>query len=144
MSSDRSAAGDHAPHHLFERVARGVSKVMGSAAAFAVAIGIVVLWAASGPLFGFSQTWQLVINTGTTIVTFLMVFLLQSTQNRDTTAVHQKLDELIEATKAAHDDLVGLEDAPPEVVERVKRDHARRRSQEEHEEAEAATDRSAS
>jgi low affinity Fe/Cu permease len=144
MSSDRSAAGDHAPHHLFERVARGVSKVMGSAAAFAVAIGIVVLWAASGPLFGFSQTWQLVINTGTTIVTFLMVFLLQSTQNRDTTAVHQKLDELIEATKAAHDDLVGLEDAPPEVVERVKRDHARRRSQEEHEEEAAATDRSAS
>ena len=143
MSSDRSAAGDHAPHHLFERVARGVSKVMGSAAAFAVAIGIVVLWAASGPLFGFSQTWQLVINTGTTIVTFLMVFLLQSTQNRDTTAVHQKLDELIEATKAAHDDLVGLEDAPPEVVERVKRDHARRRQQEEHEQ-EVATDRSAS
>jgi low affinity Fe/Cu permease len=131
MASERSAAGDHAPHHLFERIARGVSKVMGSAAAFAVAVAIVVLWAVSGPLFRFSQTWQLVINTGTTIVTFLMVFLLQSTQNRDTTAVHQKLDELIEATKAAHDDVVGLENAPPEVVERVKRDHARRRREEE-------------
>ena len=101
------------------------------ASAFVIAGGIVVLWAVSGPLFGFSQTWQLVINTGTTIVTFLMVFLVQSTQNRDTTAVHQKLDELIEATRAAHDDVVGLEDAPPEVVERVKRDHARRRRQDE-------------
>jgi low affinity Fe/Cu permease len=129
MAGDRSAAQEHAPHHVFERIARAVSKLMGSATAFAAAIAIVVVWAASGPLFGFSQTWQLVINTGTTIVTFLMVFLLQSTQNRDTTAVHQKLDELIEATRAAHDDVVGLEDAPPEVVERVKRDHARRRTQ---------------
>jgi low affinity Fe/Cu permease len=133
MAGDRSAARGHAPHHVFERIARAVSKLMGSATAFAAAVAIVALWAASGPLFGFSQTWQLVINTGTTIVTFLMVFLLQSTQNRDTTAVHQKLDELIEATRAAHDDVVGLEDAPPEVVERVKRDHARRRN------AEAAT-----
>src|SRR4029078_9821248 len=108
MSSDRSAGGDHAQHHVFERVARAVSKVMGSASAFVVALGIVVLCAVSGPLFGFSQTWQLVINTGTTIVTFLMVFLLQSTQNRDTTAVHQKLDELIEATKAAHERLARL------------------------------------
>jgi low affinity Fe/Cu permease len=95
------------------------------------ALSVVVVWAVTGPLFGFSQTWQLVINTGTTIVTFLMVFLLQSSQNRDTIAVHQKLDELIEATKAAHDDVVGLEDAPPEVVERVKRDHAERRRREE-------------
>jgi low affinity Fe/Cu permease len=130
MARNRTADREHAPHHVFERVARAASKVLGSAAAFIVAAGIVVLWAVSGPLFGFSQTWQLVINTGTTIVTFLMVFLVQATQNRDTIAVHQKLDELIEATKAAHDDVVGLEDAPPEVVERVKRDHARRRRQE--------------
>ena len=116
---------------MFERVARAASKAMGSAAAFVAALSVVVVWAATGPLFGFSQTWQLVINTGTTIVTFLMVFLLQSSQNRDTIAVHQKLDELIEATKAAHDDVVGLEDAPPEVVERVKRDHAERRGREE-------------
>ena len=114
-----------------------------------LSVVIVLAWAATGPIFHFSDTWQLVINTGTTIVTFLMVFLLQSTQNRDTTAVHQKLDELIEATKAAHDDVVGLEDAPPEVVERVKRDHARRREQEEHgeeepAEEEPAADRSAS
>src|SRR5690242_11180697 len=130
MARNRTADREHAPHHVFERVARAASKVLGSAAAFIVAAGIVVLWAVSGPLFGFSQTWQLVINTGTTIVTFLMVFLVQATQNRDTIAVHQKLDELIEATKAAHDDVVGLEGAPAEVVERVKRDHARRRRQE--------------
>jgi low affinity Fe/Cu permease len=116
---------------VFERVARTAAKAMGSAAAFVAALSVVVLWAVSGPLFGFSQTWQLVINTSTTIVTFLMVFLLQSSQNRDTIAVHQKLDELIEATKAAHDDVVGLEDAPPEVVERVKRDHVKRRQSEE-------------
>jgi low affinity Fe/Cu permease len=91
------------------------------------AIAIVCIWAVSGPLFGFSNAWQLVINTGTTIVTFLMVFLLQSSQNRDTTAIHQKLDELIEATAEAHDDLVGLESAPAEEVERIKQDHAERR-----------------
>src|SRR6476646_5726862 len=122
--ADVPATDADTPRHVFERVARTASKAMGSAAA-------VVVWAVTGPLFGFSQTWQLVINTGTTIVTFLMVFLLQSSQNRDTIAVHQKLDELIEATKAAHDDVVGLEDAPPEVVERVKRDHAERRRREE-------------
>ena len=121
MSSDRSAAGDHAPHHLFERVARGVSKVMGSAAAFAVAIGIVVLWAASGPLFGFSQTWQLVINTGTTIVTFLMVFLIQNTQNRDTEAIHLKLDEIIRATQGAHNALMDLEELEGDMLDSFRR-----------------------
>jgi len=129
--ADVPATDAHTPRHVFERVARTASKAMGSAAAFVAALSVVVVWAVTGPLFGFSQTWQLVINTGTTIVTFLMVFLLQSSQNRDTIAVHQKLDELIEATKAAHDDVVGLEDAPPEVVERVKRDHAERRRREE-------------
>ena len=103
---------------------------MGSALAFVTALVVVVLWGATGPVFGFSNGWQLVINTGTTIVTFLMVFLLQSSQNRDTTAIHQKLDELIEATAEAHDDLVGLEQAPKEVVERIKQEHAERRQAE--------------
>ena len=120
MSSDRSAAGDHAQHHVFERVARAVSKVMGSAAAFVVAIGIVVLWAASGPLFGFSQTWQLVINTGTTIVTFLMVFLIQNTQNRDAEAMHVKMDELIRALEGAHNALLDLEELADEDLDEVR------------------------
>jgi low affinity Fe/Cu permease len=115
---------------LFDRFARAISRVMGSALAFVTALVVVVLWGATGPVFGFSNGWQLVINTGTTIVTFLMVFLLQSSQNRDTTAIHQKLDELIEATAEAHDDLVGLEQAPKEVVERIKQEHAERRQAE--------------
>jgi len=93
----------------FVDAARFVSDIVGSAWAFAVAIGIVVVWAISGPMFSFSDTWQLVINTGTTIVTFLMVFLIQSTQNRDAKAVHLKLDELIRAVKGARNSLVDLE-----------------------------------
>ncbi|HEX5175559.1 MAG TPA: low affinity iron permease family protein [Chthoniobacteraceae bacterium] len=93
----------------FVDAARFVSDIVGSASAFAIAILIVVVWALTGPLFGFSDTWQLVINTGTTIVTFLMVFLIQSTQNRDAKAVHLKLDELIRALKGARNSLVDLE-----------------------------------
>jgi low affinity Fe/Cu permease len=115
---------------VFDRFGRAAARLLGSAFAFVAALAVVGVWALSGPLFGFSNAWQLVINTGTTIVTFLMVFLLQSTQNRDTTAIHQKLDELIEATRSAHDDVVGLERAPKEVVDRVKRDHAERKRRE--------------
>ena len=93
----------------FVDAARFVSDIVGSAWAFAVAIGIVVIWAVSGPMFSFSDTWQLVINTGTTIGTFLMVFLIQSTQNRDAKAVHLKLDELIRALSGARNSLVDLE-----------------------------------
>jgi low affinity Fe/Cu permease len=89
--------------------ARKASNVLGSAWAFVIAIGIIVVWAATGHAFGYSDTWQLIINTGTTIVTFLMVFLIQNTQNRDAKAVHLKLDELIRALGPARNKLVDLE-----------------------------------
>jgi low affinity Fe/Cu permease len=89
--------------------ARKTSSVLGSAWAFVVAILIIVIWAMTGPAFGYSDTWQLIINTGTTIVTFLMVFLIQNTQNRDAKAVHLKLDELIRALGPARNKLVDLE-----------------------------------
>lgn len=101
----------------FNQFARATAEVVGSVWAFLVALGTVLVWGLTGPLFGFSDTWQLVINTGTTIVTFIMVFLIQSTQNRDAKAVHLKLDELIRAVGAARTDLVDLEDLPEEELE---------------------------
>jgi low affinity Fe/Cu permease len=94
----------------FHRIARTISELAGSVPAFAVAVATILAWLVSGPWFGFSDTWQLVINTGTTIVTFLMVFLIQNTQNRDAKAIHLKLDELLRALKGARTGLVDLED----------------------------------
>ncbi len=96
-------------HDVFHQVSQGVSTKMGSPIAFVAALFIVIVWALSGPLFGYSDTWQLVINTGTTIVTFLMVFAIQNTQNRDSKAMQLKLDELIRASKADNE-FVDLED----------------------------------
>lgn len=95
---------------IFRRFAHKTGETIGSPAAFTVAVSIVFIWASLGPLFGFSTTWQLFINTMTTIVTFLTVFLIQNTQNRDSKAVHLKLDELIRAQKSARHQLVALED----------------------------------
>ena len=90
----------------FDRAAQWAARECGRAHTFAIAIIVVVVWAVSGPLFGFSDTWQLVINTGTTIVTFLMVFLIQNTQNRDTEALQLKIDELIRVTEQARNRLI--------------------------------------
>src|ERR1700746_3390663 len=105
---------------LFARFARWVEGRVGRSSTFVLAIAIVVLWAASGPVFGWSDTWQLVINTGTTIVTFLMVFVIQNTQSRDTQAMQLKLDELIRVNKIARNSLINLEEMSEADVERMK------------------------
>lgn len=101
--------GRDGPADWFRLFARSASDRLGSPWAFSGAVAVVLLWGLSGPVFGFSSTWQLVINTGTTIVTFLMVFLLQNTQNRDSVAIHLKLDELLRGTQGTRTGLVNLE-----------------------------------
>ena len=108
---------------LFAEVAKVGSREVATAWVFALALGTVVVWAVSGPFFGFSDTWQLVINTGTTIVTFLMVFLIQNTQNRDTGAIQTKLDELIRAIEGAHNALLDLEELDDSEIEHIRRDY---------------------
>lgn len=104
----------------FARLAVATSRISGRPVTFLLAVAVVLVWAITGPLFHFSDTWQLVINTGTTIVTFLMVFLIQATQNRDTLALQLKLDELILATKDARNHIAGIEEAPDQEIEKAK------------------------
>ena len=105
----------------FSRFARATAQVTGRPHSFLVAAFLILVWFATGPLFGWSDTWQLVVNTGTTIVTFLMVFLIQNTQNRDTEAIQLKLDELIRATQGAHNALLGLEELEDESLDEFRR-----------------------
>ncbi|MCC6492451.1 MAG: low affinity iron permease family protein [Pirellulales bacterium] len=108
---------------LFTRFAQAASRITGRPVAFMLASAIIVIWALTGPMFSFNDTWQLVINTGTTIITFLMVFLIQNTQNRDTAAIQIKLDELIRSTKGAHNALLDLENLEVQDVERLRDDY---------------------
>ena len=94
---------------LFNRLANATARLTGKPLTFALCFLVILVWAVTGPVFGFSQTWQLVINTGTTIVTFLMVFLIQNTQNRDAAAMQAKLDELVYATRTARNRFIGIE-----------------------------------
>lgn len=107
-------------NEAFAKFATWVSDVLGQAWVFLLAVVVIIVWAVTGPLFAFSATWQLVINTGTTIVTFLMVFIIQNTQNRDARATHVKLDELLRAVEGARGSLTDAEDRTEEELKRLK------------------------
>ena len=104
----------------FTRLTRSTSRIMGRPPAFALAVAVILVWCVTGPLFHYSDTWQLVINTSTTIITFLMVFLIQSTQNRDAEAVQVKLDELLRATSGAHNALLDLEELEQAELDQIR------------------------
>ena len=112
----------------FHKLAVGASALTGSVWAFALALTLIVVWALLGPVFHYSDTWQLVVNTATTIITFLMIFLVQNTQNRDARAIHLKLDELIRQIHGARNSLIALEDMSDEDLDRLEREFKRLRS----------------
>lgn len=107
-------------HEIFRHFAQRTSVIVGSARTFLVALLVILAWAVTGPMFGFSDTWQLIINTGTTIVTFLMVFLIQNTQNRDAKAIHLKLDELLRVVADARTRLIDLEELSDAELEKLQ------------------------
>jgi low affinity Fe/Cu permease len=136
VSANPASSTDHAgtdpvvqsaqkTHELFRKFSQKTSAIVGTPWAFACAVAAIIIWAALGPMFHFSDTWQLVINTATTIVTFLMVFLIQNTQNRDARAIHLKLDELIRGNKRARNWLVDLENCTEEELEQVEKEFHR-------------------
>ena len=108
--------------NFFRKFSQKISYLVGTPGAFILALTVVIVWAATGPLFHFSDTWQLVINTSTTIVTFLMVFLIQNTQSRDAKAMHLKLDEIIRALDGARDKLVDVEDTTDEEIKKLSQE----------------------
>ncbi len=110
---------------FFHKFATITSNITGSAWAFTAALTLIIVWGLTGPIFGFSDTWQLVINTTTTIITFLMVFLIQNTQNRDTKVIQIKLDELIRAVEGARDNLIDLEDGSDQELEDLQKQFQR-------------------
>ena len=110
-------------HSWFTRTAKAAARASGRPITFIIAVTIILIWAATGPIFHFSDTWQLIINTSTTILTFLMVFLIQNTQNRDTEALQIKLDELLRSVENAHTFLLDLEELDDEELERIRKDY---------------------
>ncbi len=112
-------------NNLFRKFASKTSEVVGSSWAFMAAVVILLVWALTGPMFAYSDTWQLIINTGTTIVTFLMVFLIQNTQNRDAKATHLKLDELIKATKGARNYMMDLDKLSDKQLRQLEEEYKR-------------------
>ncbi len=116
---------EHRTRNRFERLAGAFTRVTGSAGAFAVALAVIVTWAVTGPVFHYSDTWQLVINTGTTIVTFLMVFLIQQAQNKDSLAIQLKLNELVAALEGASNRLVNVEDLSEHDLRTLREFYAR-------------------
>ena len=109
----------------FTRLAKATARVTGRPVTFILAVGVILAWLVTGPLFRFSDTWQLVINTGTTVITFLMVFLIQATQNRDAEAVQVKLDELLRATTGAHNALLDLEELEERELDQIRAGYRR-------------------
>jgi len=116
-------------NELFRKFAQKTSQIVGSSWSFILAVLIILVWGITGPMFHYSDTWQLVINTGTTIITFLMVFLIQNTQNRDAKAIHLKLDELIKGVKGARTGFVNLEQLSDEELEQLQQDFEKLRKQ---------------
>jgi len=114
-------------NEAFRKFANKISEAMGTPWAFIAAVFLILGWAVSGPFFGFSEVWQLVINTGTTIITFLMVFLIQNTQNRDAKAIHLKLDELLRGVEGARTSMVDLEDLSDEDLKKLQNEFQRLR-----------------
>jgi low affinity Fe/Cu permease len=112
-------------NELFRKFAQKVSQIVGTSWVFIIAVVVIIVWAVTGPMFGYSDTWQLVINTGTTIITFLMVFLIQNTQNRDAKAIHLKLDELIKGVKGARTGMVNLEELSDAELEALQKEFAK-------------------
>lgn len=106
---------------LFTRFAAAIAFITGQPLAFIVALCVIVFWSVTGPLFGYSDTWQLVINTGTTIITFLMVFVIQNAQNRDSAAIQAKLDELIRANDAARNEFIGIEHLTEQELDQIRK-----------------------
>src|SRR5262245_3132406 len=124
---------EHAETWSFAELARRAACVLGTPGAFLLACATIVIWGVTGPLFGYSDTWQLIINTGTTIVTFLMVFLVQNTQNRDARALHLKLDELLRSIKSARNRLIDLENCTDEEIDQLEKQfHRLKRREDRH------------
>jgi low affinity Fe/Cu permease len=109
-------------HDIFDKFAHRASRLVGSPWAFLVAVSVLLVWVIAGPVLGFSETWQLIINTTTTIITFLMVFLIQNTQNRDAQAMNLKLDELVRAVKGARKKVIDLEEMPEDELKKLQKE----------------------